>query len=97
MKIHVNPNFPLLPGPVSETRPPEGLTDTLQFIQDLESRNALALTRLKDGLRPKEPASKHHIQATGSQTRRFSGVTGPPIDAPGGHVHLIEGTIAFIE
>ncbi|MCL2843475.1 MAG: hypothetical protein FWE28_08460 [Oscillospiraceae bacterium] len=93
MKIHTNPHFPLS-GPAAENLSPGGDTDTFQFIRSLEARNTLALARLRDGFQPREPAVKHHIhQMSGSQVRRFSGVTGPPIDVPGGHVHLVEGEI----
>lgn len=96
MKIHTNPNFPL-PGP-TPAAPVSEPSDTRQLIEALEARNALALARLKEGALSNKPVTKHHVHpVSNAQTRRFSGVTGPPIDAPGGHVHLIEGDIETVD
>jgi len=96
MKIHTNPNFPLL-APTSES-PASEQSGTLRLIEALEARNTLALARLREGIRPNGSGKKRHVHPISStQTQRFSGVTGPPIDAPGGHVHLIEGDIEIVD
>jgi len=104
MKIYSNPNFPRI-RPEQAARRDQ--IDTLTFVSELQARNAKALEQLcAQGLRRAPcgrakavaPRTQHKHQVTGrvltgdAHNHRFSGLTGPPIKIPGGHVHAIQGT-----
>jgi len=94
MKIHSNPNVPLAK-PATDSVQTAGDSDTLRFIRDLEARNQRALTQLRGELRPIADVTLPHIHHVSSCHRRFSVMTGPPIETPDGHVHAITGAFAF--
>ena len=75
--------------------------------KSLEYLRAHGLRGTKDGPpkpnteRERSASYRHTHQATGrtlkggTHNHRFSGLTGPPIEVPGGHVHAIQGTTEF--
>ncbi|MCL2368449.1 MAG: YmaF family protein [Oscillospiraceae bacterium] len=105
MKIYSNPNFPR---PCADTpqrsAPRRGQFDTSAFVAALSARNTRALEQLRiETPRAKAPvpptAGTSHVHQVSGKIRShtphfhcFSGTTGPPIPAPGGHVHTFHGT-----